>query len=334
MPLQGLAVLLEPQGGHEHHIGSNYTKRRALRTWSNLLSIWRGQARMPLLVLSQWNSNKQNTVQLTSEKQGWRDSSATLVERYGKCQEVVGRGKFGIVFVSRRKKDNGAGAELYAVKNVQRQPKETERTGMCIRRSTAEFCVLSALLHPNVICTLELLKDTKGDYCEVMEFCSGGDLHNLVRSVGKLKWQEADYFFKQMVLSVEYINEVEVAHLDLNRRNLLLTDDGLLKISGFGCSECVRLAWEKDIHLDSGIRGLGPYIAPEEYTDGEFDGHAVDIWACGITYMAMITGCSLWRTAKKSEDASYARYLKERPQKEDFGPIESLPRVGSPASEL
>jgi protein-serine/threonine kinase len=159
MPPQRLAVLPEPPVGHEHHIGSKYTKRWALRIWSNLLSIWPGQARMPLLVLSQWNSNKQNTVQLTSEKQGWRDSSATLVERYGKCREVVGRGKFGIVNVSRRKKDDGVGEELYAVKKFQRQPKETER--MCIRRSTVEFCVSSALLHPNVIGTLDLLEDEK-----------------------------------------------------------------------------------------------------------------------------------------------------------------------------
>jgi len=34
---------------------------------------------------------------------------------------------------------------------------------------------------------------------------------------------------------------------------------------------------------------LGPYKAPELYTHDEFDGRAVDIWACGIIYMAMRT---------------------------------------------
>ncbi|KAI3573753.1 kinase-like domain-containing protein [Fusarium oxysporum f. sp. albedinis] len=293
MPLQGLAVLSKPQSGHEHHLGSNHTKRRALRTWSNILSIWRGQAHMALLLLSQWNSNNENTVQLTSEQQGWRDSSAILIERYGKCREVVGRGKFGIVFVSRRKKGDGACEELYAVKKFKRQPKETEL--LCFK----------ALLHPNVIpvCTLKLLKDTKGDYCEVMEFCSDSDLHSLVCSVGKLKWYEADCFFKLIMRGVEYIHEIGVAHLDLKPKHLLLTGDGLLKVSGFGRSECVCLAWEKDVHMVSGIRGSGPYIAPEEYTDEEFDVYAADIWAYGVIYMALITGCPLWRTAKKSEDA-------------------------------
>ncbi|KAF5255467.1 hypothetical protein FOXYS1_14123, partial [Fusarium oxysporum] len=190
---------------------------------------------LPLSLAIAQRSQRAKTVRLTSENQGWHDSSATLVEKYGKCQEVVGRGKFGIVFVSCKKKDDGAGEELYAVKKFRRQPKETERT-------------------------LDLLEDEKGNYCEVMEFCSGGDLHNL------------------MMRGVEYIHEMGVAHLDLNPRNLLLTGHGLLKISGFGRSECVRLAWENDVHMVSGIRGSGPYIAPEEYTDEEFDGHAVDIW--------------------------------------------------------
>jgi protein-serine/threonine kinase len=168
---------------------------------------------------------------------------------------------------------------------------------------------------------LDLFKDAKGDYREVMEFCSDSDLHSLVCSVDKLKWYEADCFFKQLMRGVEYTHEMEVAHCDLKPENLLLTRHGSLKISDFGNSECVRLAWERDIHMVSGIRGSGPYIAPEEYTDGEFAGHAVDIWACGIVYMAMITGCPLWRTAKNSKDASCARYLMEHRQQEGFGPI-------------
>ncbi|EWY79644.1 HAL protein kinase [Fusarium oxysporum NRRL 32931] len=217
-----------------------------------------------------------------SKTQGWCDSSAALAERYGNCRELVGRGKFGIVFVSRRKMDNGAGKDLYAVKKFRRQPKETERAYM--KRSVTEFYIASALSPPNVIGTLDLHKDAKGDYCEVMEFCPGGGWHSLVHSGGKLKWQEADYFSKQMMRGVEYIHETGVAHLDLNTKNLLLPGDGLLKISDFGHSECVRLAWERDINMVSGIRGSGPYIAPEEYTDEKFDGNAVDIWVFGIIY--------------------------------------------------
>ena len=47
---------------------------------------------------------------------------------------------------------------------------------------------------------------------------------------------------------VECIHEMGVAHLDLTPENLLLAGNGLLKISDFGNSECVRLAWDKDVH--------------------------------------------------------------------------------------
>ncbi|KAJ0132007.1 Uncharacterized protein HZ326_24904 [Fusarium oxysporum f. sp. albedinis] len=304
MPLQGLAVLSKPQSGHEHHLGSNHTKRRALRTWSNILSIWRGQAHMALLLLSQWNSNNENTVQLTSEQQGWRGNTDREIWQVP--------GSSGPWKVRQEWPATAEGDRTYVHKTV-----------------GGRVLCFKALLHPNVIYTLKLLKDTKGDYCEVMEFCSDSDLHSLVCSVGKLKWYEADCFFKLIMRGVEYIHEIGVAHLDLKPKHLLLTGDGLLKVSGFGRSECVCLAWEKDVHMVSGIRGSGPYIAPEEYTDEEFDVYAADIWAYGVIYMALITGCPLWRTAKKSEDASYARYLKEHRQKEGFGPIESLPRLRS-----
>jgi protein-serine/threonine kinase len=197
MPLQELTVLPEPQGGHEYHLGSNHTKRLTSRTQSNLRAYGDGRraCRCWYRVSGTLINISQHSLRPRSKA-----GAATLVERCGKCWEVAGRTKFSIAFVSCRKKDNGAGAELYAVKNVQRQPKETER--MCIRRSTAEFCVLSAL--PNVICTLELLMDTKGDYCEVMEFCSGGDLHNLMRMVGTLKWQDTDCNIKQLMRGAEY----------------------------------------------------------------------------------------------------------------------------------
>ncbi|KAJ9427853.1 kinase-like domain-containing protein [Fusarium oxysporum] len=244
--IQGFADMPEPQGGHDRHLVSNHNEETRNK------DVEQSVEHMARAVAH---------AVLASEKRGWRDPLATLVERYGKCQEVVGRGKFGSVFVLRRKKDVGAGKELYAVKKFQRQPKETER--MCIRWSTAEFCISSALLHPNVISTLDLLKDKKGNYCGIMEFCSGGDLHNLGRLVGRLKWQEGDCFFKQMMRGVEYIYEMGEGHLDLNPKDLLLTGNGLLKISNFGHSECVRLGWESDIHMVSEIRGPDPYTAPK-----------------------------------------------------------------------
>ncbi|KAK6077824.1 serine threonine-protein kinase hal4 [Seiridium cupressi] len=313
------------QGGHEHHLKGSKRQEKLSDMWKSLLGRKHEQApEADLSLVSNWvDTLKQEKDSLAGDRKGGPNATTTLIEKYGKCQEVVGRGAFGIVRISHKKVENGE--KLFAVKEFRRRPEETEKKYS--KRLTAEFCISSSLRHPNVIHTLDLLKDSKGDYCEVMEFCSGGDLYTLVLAAGKLEVQEADCYFKQMMRGVEYMHEMGVAHRDMKPENLLLTSHGALKITDFGNGECFRMAWENDAHMVSGLCGSAPYIAPEEYIDREFDARAVDVWACGVIYMAMRTGRHLWRVAKKDEDEFYERYLEGRRDEEGYGPIESLHRA-------
>lgn len=324
---QRYVVNPDVQGGHEHHLKSSRRQEKLSDMFKGLLG--RKVEHAPehdLSLVSGWvDTLKQEKEAMASDRKGGPKETATLVEKYGKCQEVIGRGAFGIVRISHKKLEGQPGEKLYAVKEFRRRPEETEKKYS--KRLTAEFCISSSLRHPNVIHTLDLLKDAKGDYCEVMEFCAGGDLYTLVLAAGKLEVQEADCFFKQMMRGVEYMHEMGVAHRDLKPENLLLTTNGGLKITDFGNGECFRMAWENDAHMVSGLCGSAPYIAPEEYVDREFDARAVDVWACGVIYMAMRTGRHLWRVAKREEDEFYDRYLKGRRDEEGYGPIESLHRV-------
>ena len=280
-----------------------------------------------LSLMSSWvDQLKSERESLASEKKGGPNSTANLVEKYGKCQEIVGRGAFGIVRISHKQDPTDAKNELlYAVKEFRRRPQETSKKYQ--KRLTSEFCISSSLRHPNIIHTLDLLQDAKGDYCEVMEYCAGGDLYTLVLAAGTLTVPEADCYFKQLMRGVEYMHEMGVAHRDLKPENLLLTTRGALKITDFGNGECFRMAWEKEAHMTAGLCGSAPYIAPEEYQGGEFDPRAVDVWACGVIYMAMRTGRHLWRVARKDEDEFYERYLEGRRDEDGYAPIETLHRV-------
>lgn len=326
---QRFVLVPEAPGGHEHHLKSSRRQEKLSDLVKGLLG--RKPEQVPesdLSLVSSWVDNlKQEKDSSASDRKGGSNTSVSLTEKYGKCHEVVGRGAFGIVRISHKKMENGVGEKLFAVKEFRRRPEESEKKYS--KRLTAEFCISSSLRHPNVIHTLDLLKDAKGDYCEVMEFCAGGDLYTLVLAAGKLEVQEADCFFKQMMRGVEYMHEMGVAHRDLKPENLLLTTRGGLKITDFGNGECFRMAWENDAHMVSGLCGSAPYIAPEEYIDKEFDARAVDIWACGVIYMAMRTGRHLWRVAKKDEDEFYARYLDGRRDEGGYAPIESLHRVST-----
>lgn len=323
---------LHEDGTHEHVLRNDKRQEKLSTMFSKLLGGKKDKEQTheenQLSLMSSWIDQLKNE-KIANDQKGGPNHAQSLVEKYGKCQEVVGRGAFGIVRIS-HKQDAAGKEQLYAVKEFRRRP--TESPKKYNKRLTSEFCISSALRHPNVIHTLDLVKDAKGDFCEVMEYCAGGDLYTLVLAAGKLEVQEADCYFKQLMRGVEYCHEMGVAHRDLKPENLLLTTHGSLKITDFGNGECFRMAWEKEPHMVAGLCGSAPYIAPEEYTDSEFDPRAVDVWACGVIYMAMRTGRHLWRVARKDEDEFYERYLEGRREEDGYGPIESLHRVSNSES--
>lgn len=243
-------------------------------------------------------------------------------DKYGKCQEVIGKGTFGIVRVAHKKvKDKEV---LYAVKEFTRKQNESDKKYS--NRLTNEFCISSSLKHSNIINAFDLFKDSKGDYCEVMEYCQGGDLYSLIMTAGKLEYAEADCFFKQLLRAVHYMHSMGVSHRDLKPENILLTHDGTLKITDFGNAECFKMAWEEEIQFSNGISGSSPYIAPEEYTKDEFDPRCVDVWSCGVIYIAMRTGRQLWQTARRG-DEFFDEYLRKRKAAKGYEPIETLKRA-------
>lgn len=331
-PHQRFEVISEDLGNHSHHLRSARRQEKLTDLLRDMLGGGRKKGddqvdETQLSLMSTWiDQFKTERDKLAADKKGGPNATATLVDKYGKCQEIVGRGAFGIVRISHKVDPQDSKCEqLYAVKEFRRRPQETAKKYQ--KRLTSEFCISSSLRHPNVIHTLDLLQDAKGDYCEVMEYCAGGDLYTLVLAAGKLEVAEADCFFKQLMRGVEYMHEMGVAHRDLKPENLLLTTHGALKITDFGNGECFRMAWEKEAHMTAGLCGSAPYIAPEEYTEKEFDPRAVDLWAVGVIYMAMRTGRHLWRVARKDEDEFYQRYLEGRKHEDGYAPIETLHRV-------
>jgi protein-serine/threonine kinase len=326
---------MTPDGLHEHHL--KVTKRNQ-KLKDMLSGLWqrkesRAHEDQPLTLMADWVAQKRTEEKASTEPKGGPTHSQTLVQKYGKCQEIIGHGAFGIVRVAHKTDPNDPKREqLFAVKEFRQRPGESAKKYQ--KRLTSEFCLSSSMQHPNVIHTLDLLQDDKGDYCEIMEYCAGGDLYTLILSAGTLEVLEADCYFKQLMRGVEYMHEMGVAHRDLKPENLLLTQHGSLKITDFGNGECFRMAWERDAHMTAGLCGSAPYIAPEEYVEKEFDPRAVDAWACGIIYMAMRTGRHLWRVAQKDEDEFFTRYLEDRREESGFRPIEVLRRVSACPTQL
>jgi len=319
--------VMTADGLHEHNLKAQKRNQKLKDMVRNIFEKKKdGNEEQPLTLMADWIAQKRAETKALTEVKGGPNQTQSLVEKYGKCQEIIGHGAFGIVRIAHKiDARNPRREQLFAVKEFRQRPGESPKKYQ--KRLTSEFCISSSMLHPNIIHTLDLLRDDKGDFCEVMEYCAGGDLYTLILTAGNLEVLEADCYFKQLMRGVEYMHEMGVAHRDLKPENLLLTQHGALKITDFGNGECFRMAWEKEAHMTAGLCGSAPYIAPEEYIDDEFDPRGVDVWACGIIYMAMRTGRHLWRVAQKGEDEFYTRYLDDRKEESGFRPIEILRRV-------
>ena len=325
---------MNADGSHEHRLTAQKRTQKLKDMVRNMFDKKKEvNEEQPLTLMADWIAQKRIEDKVATDVKGGPSNSQSLVEKYGRCQEIVGHGAFGIVRVAHKTDAKDPRREqLFAVKEFRQRPGESAKKYK--KRLTSEFCISSSMEHPNVIHTLDLLQDDKGGYCEVMEYCAGGDMYTLILAAGNLEVLEADCYFKQLMRGVEYLHEMGVAHRDLKPENLLLTQHGALKITDFGNGECFRMAWEKEAHMTAGLCGSAPYIAPEEYTDREFDPRGVDVWACGIIYMAMRTGRHLWRVAQKGEDEFYTRYLEDRKDEAGFRPIEILRRVRQPSCEV
>ncbi|KAJ9065186.1 hypothetical protein DSO57_1022357 [Entomophthora muscae] len=237
-----------------------------------------------------------------------RTKEESLTEKYGVCEKrCIGKGATAVVRLVH--KQNSKEDSLYAVKAFRKRHKdETERE--YVKKLTSEFCISSTLHHPNIVETVDLIKDDHGDWCEVMEYCPGGDLYSVIQN-GTMTHYEIDCCFKQLITGVSYLHSVGVAHRDIKPENLLLDSQGHIKITDFGVSDVFRTVWETKTHKSSGLCGSEPYIAPEAFSNKEYDARLMDVWACGIVYYAMTFHSIPFRNAT-SKDSNYRRFLEQR----------------------
>ena len=210
---------------------------------------------------------------------------ASLLKKYGTCERVaIGKGATAVVRVAYKRDQSKE--QMYAVKEFRKRRKnESEKD--YVKKLTSEFCISSTLHHVNIVETVDLVQDENQHWCEVMEYCPGGDLYAAIKK-GGMKQVEMESYFKQTVNGIHYLHSMGVAHRDIKPENLLLDGKGHVKITDFGVSDVFRMCWEKSTHYSKGLCGSEPYIAPEQFEQKEYDARLVDIWAIAIVFLSLI----------------------------------------------
>jgi serine/threonine protein kinase len=99
-----------------------------------------------------------------------------------------------------------------------------------VKKLTAEFCISSALHHVNIVETVDVVQDDQLRWCEVMEYCPGGDLYAAIKK-GGMSTSEVECCFRQLITGVDYLHSQGVAHRDIKPENIYFDARGFVKVS-------------------------------------------------------------------------------------------------------
>lgn len=241
------------------------------------------------------------------------DDEFVSASKIGRRKEV-GRGASATVKIMVRKGDKKTdGVRQYAVKQF-RKRSSRESEDEYVSKVKSEYTIAKSLHHPNIVQTIQLCTHS-GRWNHVMEYCPQGELFGLVER-RYMKAEDKQCIFKQVLRGVAYLHEHGIAHRDIKLENLLMTDEGYIKITDFGVSEVfcgehpgIRSSQGecgKNMHevrqSAPGICGSKPYISPEVMSGKTaYDPTKLDVWSCAILYLTLCVNGQPWQSTSKDE---------------------------------
>lgn len=117
------------------------------------------------------------------------------------------------------------------------------------------------------------------------EYIGGTTLEELLRTQGFMSVEEACHVLEALCQALKKVHEAGIIHRDINPKNIMVSNDGVIKLIDFGIA---REKKEKQTQ-DTTILGTPGYAAPEQFGFGQTDEKA-DIYALGVLLNVLLTG--------------------------------------------
>ncbi|KAJ4809455.1 CBL-interacting Serine/Threonine-kinase [Rhynchospora pubera] len=211
-----------------------------------------------------------------------KKSNNQLLGKY-ELTKVLGRGTFAKVYHAVSLSD---GTHV-AIKVIDKSSPTI--TAMPADLLLREILAMRRLSHPHILRLHEVLATCSRVYL-VMDYAPRGDLSQYLNSIksGHLGEPAARRFFLQLISALRYCHKRGVSHRDIKPQNLLLTQDGTLKLSDFGLS-----ALPEQLRPDGRLKtacGTPAFAAPEVMRRRAYDGPKADAWSCGVILFNLLAG--------------------------------------------
>ncbi len=154
-----------------------------------------------------------------------------------------------------------------------------------VRRFQREALSASSLSHPNIVEMYDVGEDN-GTYYIVMEYVSGMTLKQLIKKRGNLSLSEAIDIMLQITDGIKEAHDSYIIHRDLKPQNILIQDNGEIKITDFGIAMALN---STQLTQTNSVMGSVHYLPPEQ-ASGKGATIKSDIYSMGILFYELLTG--------------------------------------------
>ncbi|MEQ8199868.1 MAG: PASTA domain-containing protein [Syntrophomonadaceae bacterium] len=201
----------------------------------------------------------------------------TLGGRY-ELLDVVGEGGMSIVYKAR---DNILD-RIVAVKILK---DEFAKDQGFVEKFRSEALSVARISHPNIVNIFDVGVQDSTHYI-VMEYVDGQTLKHLIREEGPLPVEKALDIAIMVCDGVHHAHEKGIIHRDIKPHNILITEQGMVKVADFGIAQAVSAG---TITYGNNIVGSVHYFSPEQ-AKGEPINRTTDIYSIGCIVFEMVTG--------------------------------------------
>ncbi|HEY2803063.1 MAG TPA: serine/threonine-protein kinase, partial [Actinomycetota bacterium] len=203
----------------------------------------------------------------------------TLGGRY-ELTEQIARGGMGIIW---RGEDALLGRAV-AVKEMS-PPAGTDSGEHARTRVLREARAAAALHHPGIVTVYDMLEEDGASFI-VMELLEAESLHDEVAANGPLEELRAIDMGREIASALRAAHEHGITHRDVKPRNVLLLDDGRVKLADFGISS---IKDDPSLTATGEVIGSPAYMSPEQ-AQGEPASARTDLWGLGATLYYAVEG--------------------------------------------
>ena len=155
-----------------------------------------------------------------------------------------------------------------------------------IKRFYIESQAAASLSSPHIVSIYDVGDEENLHYI-VMEYVEGVTLKDVIKENGVMAWNVALNLSMQILTALECAHKNGIVHRDIKPQNMIVTEDGVLKVTDFGIARAVNNNETKKI--DSDVIGSVHYISPEQAKGIMIDARC-DLYSLGIVMYEMLTG--------------------------------------------